>query len=160
MLFGIKDLMVSAKGLHEAMSQKNVEDIEGYFKYFLSCFGCKLHVAKVSYYQTLFKMAMAMANQPLIIEEPFGGGPIDASVDIPGIGVFIVEMKYLKAEITDTEDKVSEDLNKLSLEAMRQIDYNGYALKYYYQDKKIYKMALVVYKRTRVKAVIKEEIQK
>ncbi|MDR1608911.1 MAG: ATP-binding protein [Deltaproteobacteria bacterium] len=172
----ISKLKAHAEVLHKALSQKNARDIETSFGKFLSSVSLQLHNPKESYYQTLFMFAMTLVNQSVKVEEASGEGFLDASVDIPGIGVFIIEMKYLKAKDQDTEDIVTDDkvtkgkvtkvimteeeindeLNKLTLEALRQIDEKNYADKYCTPGKKVYKMALVVYKRTTVKAVIKE----
>jgi hypothetical protein len=170
------ELRSHAKTLHKALSQKNARDIETSFRKFLSSVSLQLHNPKESYYQTLFMFAMTLVNQSIKVEEASGEGFLDASMDIPGIGVFIIEMKYLKEKDQDTEDKVTEDkvtkgkvtkvimteeeindeLNKLTLEALRQIDKKKYADKYCTPGKKVYKVALVVYQRSTVKAVIEE----
>ncbi|MDR1606799.1 MAG: ATP-binding protein [Deltaproteobacteria bacterium] len=157
----ISELKAHAEILHKALSQKNARDIETSFGRFLSSVSLQLHNPKESYYQTLFMFAMTLVNQSVKVEEASGEGFLDVSMDIPGIGVFIIEMKYLKAKDKDTEDQVTEDdindeLNELSLQALRQIDKKKYANKYCVPGKKVYKMALAVYKRTTIKAVIEE----
>jgi hypothetical protein len=150
------NLKARAKALHKALSLKNVQDIEAGFDRFLSSVNNQLPEAKESYYQNLFMFAMALADQSVKVEETSSEGFLVASVDIPAIGVFIIEIKYLKTEREDSEEKINDELNKLSFKALRQIYDKEYADLYCDLNKKVYKMALVVYKSAKVKAVIEE----
>jgi hypothetical protein len=152
----ILDLKAHAKSLLDAFVQMNPRAIELSFDRFLSSVNLGVHIPLESYYQTLFLFAMVLADQSVMVEEASGEGFLDVSLKIPKVGVFIIEMKYIKSDDDYSDDKIHEELNKKALEATRQINDRKYASKYCGLGNKVYKVALVVYKRTTVRVTIDE----
>jgi hypothetical protein len=149
-------LKAHAKSLLDAFVQMNPRAIELGFDRFLSSVNLAVHISLESYYQTLFLFAMVLADQSVMVEEASGEGFLDVSLKIPQVGVFIIEMKYIKSDDNYSDDKIREELDKKALEATRQINDRKYASKYCGLGHKVYKVALVVYKRTTVRVTIDE----
>ncbi|MDR1578143.1 MAG: PD-(D/E)XK nuclease domain-containing protein, partial [Deltaproteobacteria bacterium] len=133
--------------------------IELSFERFLSSVDLDKRIPQESDFQTLFLFAMALADQSVKIEEALGEGFLEASLKIPQVGRFIIGIKYIKADedYSDEEysdDQIREELDKKALEVSRQIDNRKYFFQYSDLGYKVYKMAIVVYKRAIVRVII------
>ncbi|MDR2140635.1 MAG: ATP-binding protein [Deltaproteobacteria bacterium] len=127
--------------------QKDALGFQKAFQSFLSNFTYRQHIAREAYYHTLFIVALAMADQGCEVEGLVGDGQFDLQVKAPSGEDFIIEIKY----INDPKKK-SEALRA----AIKQIEDKNYIFKFQGENKRIWKTALVINRRTEVYIIFEE----
>jgi hypothetical protein len=116
-----------------------------------------LHVASEAYYHSIFLAVMQSQGFRISGETATSEGRADVSVDWPGDKSYVIEFKYVKGandaidSNSDNEAGDEAELERAIAEALVQIDTKGYADRYKGTRRDVYKVAVVVAGRGRVK---------
>ncbi|MDR1085524.1 MAG: PD-(D/E)XK nuclease domain-containing protein [Deltaproteobacteria bacterium] len=115
--------------------------------------------------ETLFLMAMAMADQNCDCQRSVGSGKLDAHLRTRDGNDYVIELKFVKAAVKVkgkdrdlTVEQIQNNMEKALATVMVQIDKNKYTLKFQGQGNKIYKTALVVSGHVDIRVVFEEAV--
>jgi hypothetical protein len=132
-------------------------DTHGFTKFFRSLLNQiphNNHLPYEAYYQTVFILALALADQPFEVEGKTGEGQFDIYLKSPEGDDYIVEIKYVK--FGKVEKTNLTKLKKATQEALDQIEKTKYSLKFQGAGNKIYKTGMAIGGRSEVLIVFEE----
>ena len=146
----------------DSLSNRDPMGFEDAFGSLLADIPYQIHLPYEAYYHTALIFALILADQPYYAEPSTGEGRVDVSLRTAAGDVHLIEIKHRKEPKTKKGDKpptaemVDQALQAMLDEAMAQIDGRRYALPHQGGGCPVYKTALAVYGRTRVKVEFRE----
>ncbi|MDR1086577.1 MAG: ATP-binding protein [Deltaproteobacteria bacterium] len=179
---GVKEEFTKmAKLVLTAICNKKASEAEEAYINFISYLPYSQHVPTESFYMNLLHVAMIFSDHSVDREKSVAGGIIDAKFDGFDGDIFIIEMKYIHNTVTVpvktlsdptkvitqkqrpkkrkmTDEEITENLNKSVQEAMNQIERKDYTAAYMGLGRTVYKVAIAVCGRNRVKFVFEEAV--
>ena len=151
-----------AKALVASLSNLDSRGFEAAFGSFLAQIPYQMHLAYEAYYHTVLSFALILADQSYCAEPSTGDGRADVSLRTAAGNVHVIEIKHRKESKTENGDEppaaemIDQALQAMCDEAMAQIDGKRYVLPHQGGGYPVYKTALAVYGRTRVKVEFRE----
>jgi hypothetical protein len=164
----IKDPLLTfthAKAMLNSLSHLDANGFIIAFESYLSNIPYNIIMKYEAYFETVFILAMALANQGVDAEGAVGDGKFDVHINVASGDDFIIELKYLherdlpKNLPSDDESQkamIDEEMKKLAQIALDQIEDKKYAKKFRGSGHKIYKTALVISGRSDILIVFEE----
>jgi hypothetical protein len=122
-----------ARAMLEALIRKKADDFQKAFVSFLAAIPWELKLGYEAYFNTVFLLAMSMADQAWDCQGPVGAGRLDVHLKTRDGHDYIIEMKYVRRKeegrlLTPEEIRLKKE--EAVREAMNQIEENKYALKF------------------------------
>ena len=154
--------LIQAKTLVDSLSKLDPKGFEKAFGSLLASIPYQIHLPYEAYYHTALIFALILADQPYYAEPSTGDGRVDISLRTAAGNVHVIEIKHQKETKTKKGDKpptaemIDQALRAMLDEAMAQIDDRRYVLPHQGGGYPVYKTALAVYGRTRVKVEFRE----
>jgi hypothetical protein len=135
------------KSMREALDAGKPERITGPLNALYAALPYHLHLESEAYYHSLFLAVMQFLGFQITGELPTSEGRIDGVLVRPNKKTYLIEFKY-----------VSEDgaLDTALADALIQIESRAYASRYVGTDREIYKLAVAVAGRGKVKVAVAE----
>ncbi|MDR1658454.1 MAG: hypothetical protein LBT47_13065 [Deltaproteobacteria bacterium] len=138
------------------------EGFENAFRNFLAQFPDSSQTPGDAHYQSLFQMAMLLAEAKLEME--ISAANREARLWAPDGTQFVIEIKYCPDRSLEAQKKVIGPLkdrrpkmSALAKEVIKQLDDKIYTRDYWGEDHDLYRVALVVGGRTEVLVELKKE---
>jgi hypothetical protein len=149
-----------AKTLVDSLSNCDPKGFEDAFGSLLADIPYQIHLPYEAYYHTALIFALILADQPYYAEPSTGEGRVDVSLRTAAGSVHVIEIKHRKESKTKnkppTAEMIDQALRAMLDEAMAQIDDRRYVLPHQGGSYPVYKTAVAVYGRTRVKVEFRE----
>jgi hypothetical protein len=158
-----------ARDLRGAFARTDPSGAEKAFSAFLSNIPSNLHIIQEKYWHALYFSCLNMVGRPLEIEETVAGEVIDAVLELPAGDIFFIEIRrvmhrdrvndYYWPPDSEAEESPSRHAKLLDAgvkAAFKQIKIRNSSEKYPGRGKKVWKTAIAVYDRTRVRVVFKK----
>jgi hypothetical protein len=158
-----------AGDLREAFNITDPSGAEKAFSAFLSHIPYNIHIPQEKYDHAIMFSCLHMLGKPLAIEETVSGQVIDAVLELPAGDIFVIEIK--RVMIPDRENdldrhadndaeeppsRYAEFLDAEAKAAIKRIDDRNCCGKYAGRGKTVWKTAMAVCDRTRVRVVFEK----
>jgi hypothetical protein len=165
----IGELKLLAKDLREAFIRTDPSGAEKAFSAFLLHIPSSLDIPQRKYWHALFLSCLHMLGRPLEIEETAAGEVIDAVLELPDGDIFVIEIRRVKlrdrvngpdrpddSKAKESASRYDKFLDRGVKAALKQIEIRNSCEKYTGRGKTVWKTAIVVCDRTRVRVVFEK----
>ncbi|MDR3153028.1 MAG: PD-(D/E)XK nuclease domain-containing protein, partial [Deltaproteobacteria bacterium] len=154
-------LRQKAEALLASLAGLDASGFQAAFETVLAGLPFKAHPANEGHYQDILLMALGAAGQGYESESRSGDGVLDVHLRTAEGNDYIIELKHVKGQDPGTGKELSQTqledrMEKAAAEALKQIEDKKYALKFQGGGNMIYKLALVIGRRSDVLAVFEK----
>jgi hypothetical protein len=171
-LGGDPQAMRLALAMADSLAAKDAPGLETAFSGLMNMVPYYLHHPLEKYYHSLFLFALKMAGREIQSETAKGGGRLDASLKTVDGEELVIEFKHhheppqpsgkpkpskKRAPRKELSKELKRaEMEKTALEALNQIEVNGYALELKASGTPYYKIAIVIRERIMVLAMFEK----
>jgi len=143
------------EGMRKSLDAGEPEKMEEFLRGLYASIPYQLHIPKEAFYQVIFLAIMQFLGFRVLGEISTAEGRVDGVIDLPNGKSYVIEFKYRKApdgatgvnHVSNLDDMMEQDI----VNALAQVDDRGYADRYSGAGREVYKVAIAVSGRGKVR---------